>query len=353
METKLISSGTLKAAEHTQASHTGRVVQQGPKPFGPRHSFKEKGWHVWCGDIVQDQAGLYHLFYCRWPASEGYEGWVTHSEIARAVGTSLDEDFTFESTVFDRSNSKERWDSHCFHNVTVRQFGDKYYLYYMGNTGDGTWWGHRNRQRIGVAVADSPAGPWKRLDHPVLDVSPDSWDGLMVSNPTVTDTVDGRYVMIYKGVSTAEDIAGGRVLHGIAWADSPLGPFVKTPKPILDFGKIEFAFEDPCLWREGSKFFCIVKDMGGYYSPLGETSLLLLESDNAIDWKPSQPFLVLGRTLQAEDGSEMAFERVERPQLFFDRQGRANCLIVAVKPYGEQELSYNIRLDYAANGKHG
>ena len=49
------------------------------------------------------------------------------------------------------------------HNPTVIRARGKYYLYYMGNTGDGSFWSHRNNQRIGVAVADKPEGPWRDL----------------------------------------------------------------------------------------------------------------------------------------------------------------------------------------------
>ena len=35
------------------------------------------------------------------------------------------------------------------------------------------WWVNRNNQRIGVAVADDPNGPWKRFDKPLIDAKPE------------------------------------------------------------------------------------------------------------------------------------------------------------------------------------
>ena len=157
------------------------------------------------------------------------------------------------------------------------------------------WWDHRNHQRIGVAVADAPEGPWKRFDQPVLDVSPGAWDSLLVSNPTVTDTPDGRYLMIYKGVGEGPAPFGGRVLHGAAWADSPLGPFKKDPKPLFDEAGVKFAFEDPFIWREGNAYFCIIKDMGGHASPSGKSSLLLMQSPDGFHWEKGEPLLVVGK----------------------------------------------------------
>ena len=47
------------------------------------------------------------------------------------------------------------------------------------------WWIYRTNQRIGVAVADNPAGPWQRFEKPVLDVSED---------PTAPDAYDKQLV---------------------------------------------------------------------------------------------------------------------------------------------------------------
>lgn len=77
----------------------------------------------------------------------------------------------------------EYWDGLCTHNPTIHKFDGKYYLYYMGHTGDGKLlgspgkedlnWIHRNNQRVGLAVADSPNGPWTRFEEPLMDVSED------------------------------------------------------------------------------------------------------------------------------------------------------------------------------------
>lgn len=328
-------------------SRWAAYFRAGPRPFSRDQCFMLEDWHVWCGDVVRDPGGQYHLFYSRWPRDRGHEGWVTHSEIARATGESLAGPFVHRETIFARDDHSPAWDAHCFHNVIVRSFEGKYFLYYMGNRGDGDWWVHRNHQRIGVAMADSPAGPWKRMERPVLDISPGSWDGLMVSNPTVTRTPNGRYLMIYKGVAEGPAPAGGRVLHGVAWADSPTGPFIKHPHPIMDEPGVPFAFEDPCLWCEDDHFFCIVKTMGQCFSPDGRPRLLLMHSQDALSWTPGDPFVLLGLDLVRASGGIESFERVERPQLLLTGEPDAPWLLVAVKPPGHDLPSYNIRLAFA------
>ena len=51
-----------------------------------------------------------------------------------------------------------------------------------------------------MATATSPYGPWKRLDKPILDVVPNSWEQYLVSNAAPVVLKDGRVMLYYKGV---------------------------------------------------------------------------------------------------------------------------------------------------------
>ncbi len=93
------------------------------------------------------------------------------------------------------------WDADCTHNPTAHIFDGRYYIYYMGNHGNGEYWNHRNNQRIGVAVSDSPTGPFERFDAPLIDVTPGGCDALMTSNPSVARMADRRYIMVYEAVA--------------------------------------------------------------------------------------------------------------------------------------------------------
>ncbi|TXE12102.1 hypothetical protein FUA26_06785 [Seonamhaeicola algicola] len=154
---------------------------------------------VWGGSAIKGEDGLYHMFYSRWKKNLGW-AWVTHSEIAHAVSTSPFGPFKHKDVVFPRRGA-EYWDGLCTHNPTTHKFEGKYYLYYMGNTGDDVNpcvpgkieynWTHRNNQRIGVAVADNPNGPWKRFDEPLIDASEDEnaldgFDWKLSKNPLVS-----------------------------------------------------------------------------------------------------------------------------------------------------------------------
>ncbi len=64
------------------------------------------------------------------------------------------------------------------------------------------WTAIRFRQRIGVATAPSARGPWTPCPHnPVLHPRPGEWDHGMTTNPTVMVLPDGRTGMVYKSTA--------------------------------------------------------------------------------------------------------------------------------------------------------
>lgn len=303
------------------------------QPVESKHVFALQGWHVWDGCIVKNPEGTYSLFFSRWPSEKGHDAWVTHSEICRAVGPTPLGPFENVTTILSREETNA-WDAHVFHNVTVKEFGGSYYIYYTGNRGNGKYWDHRNNQRIGVAFSQSPEGPWQRLEHPIIDISTDSWDSLCVANPTVTDTGDGRYKILYKGVTDGRRPFGSKVLHGVAYSDSPQGPFTKIQEPILNLPGHVFAFEDPYIWREDGLFKCLLKDMKGVVAS-HDRAVVLLTSDNGRDWKSETAKTIATPHIMHPDGRMEHVERLERPHYFSD--GPHTIVTYAVKPKGKGE----------------
>lgn len=330
----------------------------------PRTSkFTDSGYYVWCGSLVKGKDGTYYLFYSRWPQSEGFKGWVTHSEVAIASSDQVTGPFKPLKTILPR-RGKQYWDGDVTHNPNIHPFDGKYYLYYMGNYGDGEWWSHRNHQRIGVAVADDPMGPWVRQDTPVLNVSRGAWDHLMTSNPSVCRGPDGRYLLMYKGVGEGEMPFGGRVLHGVAFSDSPTGPFHKHPKPIFEREGVKFPAEDPFVWYSNDRYWAIVKDMHSVFigtdtssvlnnvstnpdslAKLFEhrSSLVLFESKNGTDWSLSRHALVSYNALKWKDGSVQHVQLLDRPQLYIE-DGMPKALLCAVKVSDTETFNVSIPL---------
>ena len=105
------------------------------QPVPATAKFSDPEYYIWCGTMVRGDDGKCHLFYSRWPRKLGFNAWVTHSEVAHAVGDTPLGTFTHRDVALP-ARGQEFWDGHCTHNPTVLRFGKKFYLYFMGNRGD-------------------------------------------------------------------------------------------------------------------------------------------------------------------------------------------------------------------------
>lgn len=311
--------------------------------------FINDSFYIWGASLVKSHVdSKYHLFYSRWPRNLGMSAWVTNSEIVHAISISPFGPFEFKDIALP-ARGIEYWDGMVTHNPTIHFFKGKYYLYYMGNTGDGRSiknglnWIHRNNQRIGVAIANDPNGPWERFNEPLISVSPDSLanDALMVSNPSVTEMMDDKYLMVYKAVGKKRDLPfGGPVVHLTAIADHPKGPFVKQMKPVFTAQDIDFPAEDPFVWYNNKSYYAIVKDMNGAFTEAGR-SLALFISEDGLNWQKAKHPLVSKLEINWENGTTQKIIALERPQLFFEN-GKIVALLCAVN--ANMGHSFNIQI---------
>lgn len=321
-----------------------------PAPESAR--FIDPDYYIWCGAMIRGDDGKYHLYYSRWPRRLGHNAWVTHSEVAYAIADSPTGPFRHVNVAL-RARGKAFWDGLCTHNPTILRVGEKYYLYYMGNTGDDQPmttlnWTHRNNQRIGVAVAESPAGPWQRFDSPIVGVSddPNAPDSLVATNPTVARRPDGGFLMIYKAVGRQRPLPfGGPVVHLTATADSPTGPFTKQLKPIFITPGVDFPAEDPFAWYDyaARRYYAVVKDNNGHFTHAGK-SLALWESPDGFAWKLAPNPLVSTTEVTWANGTKQKLNSLERPQLLFAPDGTPAVLLCASDESPERPHSYNIRI---------
>ena len=337
----LVSFSMLSSAQDFNVSKWIQPVPETAK-------FGLPDYMVWCGSMIKGNDGKYYLFYSRWPRVKGHFAWVTDSEVAVAVSNYPTGPYKHVKVVLPKRD-KKYWDADVTHNPTIYKFGKKYYLYYMGtrgtkiytstvSTSDPGWWEYRNNQRIGVAVANSPLGPWKRPDKPTIDTTMHSFDHQMCANPAVTRRPDGKILMVYKGVSEGKMPFGGVVLHGAALADKPEGPFKKLPNRIFVKDSVKFAAEDPYIWYQQGKYWAIVKDFKGSFTNAG-LSLALFESLDGLDWKPSKNALVTTAQIPWVNGTKKV-TKLERPQLWLDK-GIPKVLFCAVY---DGDDNYNVAI---------
>jgi len=140
------------------------------------------------------------------------------------------------------------YDARSVFTTEILAANGKYYLVYQAAADlDGIY----NRNVVGMSWANSPDGPWTKLEQPVL--TPTYTNHLFFDNNAVHDPCivpyQGKFYLYYKGECNCRDNAGcvrwcnpicglkKQVKWGVAIADKPTGPYVKSVKnPITNTG---------------------------------------------------------------------------------------------------------------------
>ncbi|TLX71781.1 hypothetical protein E9993_19565 [Labilibacter sediminis] len=125
---------------------------------------------------------------------------------------------------------KGSYDDRCVFTPDILVANDKYYLYYQVAHSPHVY--RDGPHHIAMAWADSPEGPWHKTKEPILGLGePGHFDSRKVHDPSLI-VKGGKYYLYYKGDGDHAD----RSQHGedfyIGWgvaiADSPEGPFIKS-----------------------------------------------------------------------------------------------------------------------------
>lgn len=124
----------------------------------------------------------------------------------------------------------------------VLVYKGKYYLFYQTFTGKFTS-EKGDYCDVSMAWADSPDGPWYKGSKPIIELGePDEWDGGAIHDPYPM-VYKGKIWLFYKGQPLEKGPDSIVRAQGVAIADNPEGPFVKSPmNPILNSGHETFFF---------------------------------------------------------------------------------------------------------------
>lgn len=320
------------------------------EPVEAAAGFRMPGYYIWCSSVIySSEEGLYHMFASRWNAELPFHpGWLTNSEVVRATSPNLTGPYEFAEVVLP-ARGAEYWDGCMTHNPRILKYGDRYLLFYIGSTypfaspqpgeplaaDDPRAIVARSNKRIGIAVADSLSGPWRRPDSPALATKPGTFYSFFTSNPSPVVEEDGGIYLMFKS-RRYEGFSHSRMYLGAARAASPWEPFeVVTPEPL--FSGAGFELEDPFVWKTpDGGYRLIAKDMDGAVCGTAFDGLTA-ESEDGVHWK--NPRKAYTRTVRYSDGTETRFALRERPFLFLN-DGVPEAFFTAVAPihpYGAAE----------------
>jgi lysophospholipase L1-like esterase len=291
-------------------------------PTRYENGFRLDGYWVWCGSVIKGDDGKYHMFASRWSNSTPFSPyWLTNSEIVHAVSDKPEGPYKF-SDVALAPRGAEFWDGQMTHNPAIRKAGDTYLLYYTGTTYKGARPSATNPvgetdalkleahtgERIGLATSKSPYGPWERLDKPILDTRPNSWEQYLVSNAAPVVMKDGKVWLYYKGVEKLRVHA-----IGLAVATCPTCEYKRVSDKPLNMG---VGAEDPFIWQENGKFKALMLDHERRYSP--DKEIFYAVSDDGLKWHVPRAAIAVSKNVLLADGSTKKMNSTERPHVLLE-----------------------------------
>jgi hypothetical protein len=331
----------------------------------PRKSgLQDENYWVWGSTVVQGDDGLFHMYVSRWSRDLPFHpGWMCECEIAHATAESVLGPYTFSDVALGKRGA-QYWDGQACHNPKIVRHQDKYLLYYMGSThpfepypdteDKSTKGKHcilaRSNKRVGVAVADSPYGPWTRFDDPILPTRPDTFYSFLTSNPSAVVHDDGSVLLMFKARAYEGDTHGGMTI-GIAQAPHFKGPYtVVGDQPIFGPNKLG-EIEDPAIWLDDSGYHMLAKDMTG--DICGERHAgILCHSPDGLDWQLDETPRAYSKEITWEDGEAGFLGQMERVFPYVEN-GKLNTLFFAVMDGGggfdKGKQSWNIAIPLQPN----
>ena len=292
----------------------------------------------WGGEAVEGDDGNWHVFAAAFDEDSGLTEWLTKSRVLHGISTRGPQGpYVPTDVALGPRDAAMYWDGTTQHNPAVQRDATtgQYLLFYMGSTTNQTEVDtspgcavfcsshHLNTttcsQRVGLATANDPNGPWARLDRPILDVGPrGAWDDQFTTNPTPHVFANGSALLIYKARSrTNMDVMS----TGVAFAKHWAGPYERVGnRPIDVSGNCEDA---GVYFSTEMAVYRIILHCGCNYQSVW--------SVDGLHWNRTaapQPWC----SVEYTDGTREQMARRERPKWVVDKKGRLVALLSGVVP---------------------
>ena len=286
---------------------------------------------TWGGEAVRGDDGKWHVFAAGFAGNRTLSSWLTYSRVIHGVGDEPYGPYRFSDVSLGARPAS--WDGLTQHNPAALRAPDgTYLLWYMGSNQSSSADAGAGvdcavdptaqsvcMQRVGLATASSPYGPWARREHPILEPGPPgAWDDLFTTNPTPHVFKNGSVLLLYKARSLEDQ---SQMRTGVAFAKSWRGPYKKRGAgPVSVPGDCEDA---GLYYSESMGVFRMVLHCGCSYQSLW--------SVDGIDWERTaapQPWCHVSYV----DGGNETLLRRERPKWVVDATGRPTHLLTGVFP---------------------
>ncbi|RKR14565.1 glycosyl hydrolase family 43 [Maribacter vaceletii] len=341
----LFSCQNKKSEKYESASYKrfreNKVVYEKYNEFNTQFTFKkiegfdfEKGVERYYPSSIIKKDSTYFMWYSKPKLNTKVVGPNNANDSLRAFHWDLcdiwyatsSDGFKWEEQGAAVSRGKVgNYDHRSVFNPEILFANGKYYLAYQAakSIKDARWSklfitsGDFTPNVIGMSVADSPNGPWKALDEPILQPgSQKEWDAEVIHEPTFF-VKGGQYFLYYKShgrLPWTTNISPGEynkehadipLSTGVAIANNPEGPYVKSKyNPVLMGGHGSMVWpyrngvcatlpEGPernsiLFAEDGINFYPVIQGLtipkgGGTYRP-GKFTDVNVEPGQGITW---------------------------------------------------------------------
>ncbi len=249
-----------------------RNYEQGPEWFCSFKKYDLKGDFQYEEGVIRRDPSAAIL------VEDTYYVWYTKGEgktYGFGTGDPLKKVFPWDLTEVWYATSKDGWywkeeglavgrgpqgayDDRAVFTPEILAHSGKYYLVYQVVKAP---YVNRVKNNVGMAVADSPDGPWKKLEAPILKPADNGqwlgdednrfkvkkqgdFDSHKVHDPTLL-YYKNKFYLYYKGERMGERMTfGGREIKwGVAIAGKPEGPYVKS-----EYNPVTNSGHEICVW---------------------------------------------------------------------------------------------------------
>lgn len=175
-------------------------------------------------------------------------------------------------------------------------------------------------------------------------------DNIIVVNPAVVQRpADGKFLLYFKGNLYDphwKGVHGVAISDSPTGPFIPSDDFVFDIK--LDDGRIA-STEDPYVWYHNTheKFYSVFKDFSGKVTE-GKPGLAIMESQDGINWIKSKHPFFMKKELVLTNGDTIKVHRLERPQLLISEDGNPEvlycaCSLIDINPT-QDGASFNVQI---------
>lgn len=213
-------------------------------------------------DVIKE-GDLFYVWYSKGKISPGYDATVWYA-------TSADGHKWTEKGKAVGKGAKGTWEGASVFTPNILVAEGKYWLFYTGTSNEFSKKPFNPDSKIGIAVSESPDGPWEKLaTNPALKNSDkrEDFDSHLVDDACLV-VRDGKYWFYYKGRQLGK--SPGQTQMGLAIADQPQGPYIRHESNPVIPGNHEVL-----VWPHGNG----VAAMIGTTGPKAITNSILYAED--------------------------------------------------------------------------